>query len=44
MERNGLCNFGSVHHEAHFCESIFNLGQEISFKDISTFSSGGHFV
>ena len=27
MELDSLCNFGRVHHEEQFCETILNLGQ-----------------
>ena len=43
MEQNRLGNFGIGNYEEHLCEIILTLVQQW-IKDISTFSSGGHFV
>ena len=42
-ERNHLGNFGGVSYEKYMCEIILNLGQ-MSFKDVSIFSSGYHLL
>ena len=41
-----MCNFDGGHYYKPFCEIKFGPvpKEEISFKDISTFSSGRHFV
>ena len=46
MERNCLCNLGRGRYEEHL-GNYFEFGpvdkKDISFKDISAFTSGGHF-
>ena len=48
VEQKCLCNFGSEHYYEHFCETIIILRpvfkEEMPSKNISIFSSGGHFV
>ena len=40
MEWNHLLNFGRVHHEEQFCESILNLGQCFKRCHLKNFLSG----
>ena len=42
-EQKCLCNFVIGHLTMRLCEIIFNL-DKMSFKGISIFRSGGHFV
>ena len=42
-----LCNFGRGYYEEHFAKLFLKFGPQVQeailFKDISIFSSGGHF-
>ena len=48
VQKKRLCNFGSEHYYKHFCETIIQrrpvFKEEMPFKNISMFLSGGHFV
>ena len=37
-----MCNFGRGHYKEHFCKN--SAVKEMSFKDVSIYSSGVHFA